>query len=863
MKQYILLIIVILAWQLSAKEVKPEIAGQVAINKLQNLRDNSQNISLQLFDTKYLISSQTNEQKRPLYYVFTADNAKAFVIVSADDNARPILGYSLTSSYDKQQIAPNFMKWMENYKKQLEYIIVNHVKASAEIKNEWNSLINNTPVQQRSITSVNPLVTTTWSQSPYYNDMCPADSNAGAYNGYHAVAGCPATAMGQIMKYWNYPAHGTGFHSYNHPTYGTLSANFAATTYDWAAMPNNVTSANNAVATLLYHCGVGVEMGYGPTESGSYVIIDNAYYSQERTSEYAFKTYFGYDAATLHGVKRENYSDASWIQLLKNELNAGRPIQYAGFGAGGGHTFVCDGYDSSNYFHMNWGWSGMYDGFFILDALSPGTGGTGAGAGAYNDGQQALIGIQPPTSQGSTSDIRLYDYVTNTPTNVPYGQAFSVHTNVGNWGSDLTGDFCAAIFDSNYNFVDFVGILSGLTLRNNSYFTNGLTFNSTGIANALPGTYYIGIFYRPSGGDWAIAGNNGSYTNMIQFRIIAQNNIELYQNISLSCGTTITQNQPFTVYLNVENTGTTTFTGDFNVSLYRLDGSFAAPVQTLYNGTLNAGYHYNGLQFTTSGINIAPGTYYLALFHKPAGGNWILSGSTRYANPIYVTVRVPQLQADIFENNDAAANAYSFLPSFSNGVAHVQTTGANLHIASDNDYYRIDLPSGYDYTITARAHDKYSAANGQTYSCDVAWGYYHNNAWSSVFDDVMQGNITVHNGGTIYFFVGPYFTGSTGTYLLDINISRSTSGIDGLENTYFSFYPNPVKNKITLSLKGETSVKKISVINTLGQEIFKINKPNFVRGKYAFDLSGLHKGVYMLLLKDENHVWQEKLIKSD
>ncbi|MBK7113736.1 MAG: C10 family peptidase [Flavobacteriales bacterium] len=169
---------------------------------------------------------------------------------------------------------------------------------------------------------------TTWNQAPHYNAQCPGGS----------VTGCVATAMAQIMKFWNHPATGSGFHQFNHPQYGTLAANFGGTTYAWGSMPNNVSSANSAVATLMYHCGGGVDMQYSPEVSGAWVIQSHSP-STDHNAEYALRTYFGY-RSTLSGVARENYAQAQWIDLLRTELDAGRPILYDGFGDGGG-TLSC------------------------------------------------------------------------------------------------------------------------------------------------------------------------------------------------------------------------------------------------------------------------------------------------------------------------------------------------------------------------------------------------------------------------------------------------------------------------------------------------------------------------------------------
>ena len=446
-----------------------------------------------------MIDNGTDSKLAPLYYIFNADDDNGFVIVSGDDNASPILGYSTVNGFSDENLPPAFKKLLEKYKKEITDIVTNNLVAGDVISEKWEKLINGESISNNKNSEVGPLLSTTWNQNPYYNDLCPYDYS---YNEL-TVAGCPATAMGQIMKYWSYPETGTGFHSYNHSTYGTLSANFASATYNWSAMPNDVSTTNMEVATLMFHCGVAVDMTYGVAAtggSGGYVI--EAASPVQHCVEYALKTYFGYQSS-MQGLIRDQYSDSDWISIMKSDLDAGHPIQYAGFGQGG-HTFVCDGYDSYNNFHMNWGWGGYYDGFFNLDALNPGTGGTGAGAGTYNLGQQALIGIVPPSGGGGTDyDLTLYDYVQTTANPISYGQGFSVYTDIANWGEGaFYGDFCAAIFDENMSFVENIEVLSGYSLEGGQHFTGGLTFTTAGMLTVLPGSYYIGIFYQPSGGSW-------------------------------------------------------------------------------------------------------------------------------------------------------------------------------------------------------------------------------------------------------------------------------------------------------------------------------------------------------------------------
>jgi hypothetical protein len=725
----------------------------------------------------------------PLFYIFNCKAVHGFVIISADDNAIPVLGYSDESNFDTSHIPPQVVKWIEGYKNQLRYMAENKAIASSDVSQSWKDLAsgNRPAVKTPTLNTVvvAPLLQTTWDQSPYYNALCPYDNQAAD----RTVTGCVATATAQVMKFWNYPATGSGFHSYNTEKYGTLSANFGSTTYQWAAMPNSVSSANNAVATLMYQVGVSVDMNYGVAStggSGAYVVSSLS--PVTNCAEYALKTYFGYDN-NLKGVGRSNYTDAQWRTLLQGELSAGRPVIYAGFGGGGGHCFVADGYDDNNMFHFNWGWSGYYNGYFAVDALNPGGVGTGGGTGGFNSGQQAITGIKPPGGGGgggTTPGIRLYDYVTPSSASIDYGQAFTVSTNIENAGTvNFSGDYCAAIFDASNTFIDYVDTLPNYTLQGGYYhYVNKLVFSSAGLFSLLPGTYKIGIFYRPAGGNWVQVANNGAYVNLVPLTVVHANSIELYSAIGINPVTNFVQGQAASVNFNIINKGTTTFTGYYAASLYNLDGSFVQTIGTINeSGGLPAGYTYSApyITLSTAAVTANPGTYLMAIQHYPAGGNaWQLTGSTYFTNPVKVTVKSAALQPDQYEPNNTVTQAYNLPVSFVNNAAVVKTTGSNCHVGSDYDYYKVVLPAGYDYSISARLQDSYSSSNGLVYTLDGLFSDSTSEAgstWSDAYDDVMPNNIIVHGGGTVYFFVSPYFTGETGSYLLDMNITRTQAVI--------------------------------------------------------------------------------------
>ncbi len=791
------------------------------------------------------------------FYVFNATDAPGFVIVAGEDQALPILGYSDQSNFALQGAPPALMKWLEGYRQQIQALRTDPQAAPAAVAEAWANLLADhadAPATESSPQNVNPLLTTIWNQEPYYNALSPFD----VPSGQRTVAGCVATAMAQIMKFWNYPANGTGFHSYNHPKYGTLSANFGSTTYQWSQMPNQVNSPNDAVATLMYHCAVGVDMNFDISAnggSGAYVI--SAASPVTHCSEYALKTYFGY-RPTLQGVLRSSYSDTQWLNLLRGELDAGRPILYAGFGSGGGHAFVCDGYTTGNFFHFNWGWGGSSDGYFTVSALNPGSLGAGGGTGGFNSGQQVVIGIQPPTTSQSF-DLRLNNTVAFSASPLGYGQPLTVTTNIANYGtSNFSGDYAAAVFDNNLTFVDFVQVRTGFSLEAGFTYQNNLTFGNTGSFAMLPGAYFVGIFYRPTGGNWVLVGDQGGFTNLRPLTVVNPSNIELNSAMSVTPGSTLTQGQAMSVNLNLRNDGNSTFTGQYGLGLYNLDGSLAQSIGVINeNQGLPAGFTYVApfLTFSTPSVTVAPGSYLLAVQHRPSGGDWQLSGSSYHQNPVRVTVQTAALAADQYEPNNVRSQATPLALTFSGNTTTRNTEGSNLHTGSDYDVYQLALAPGFSYSVSARLHDSYNSGNGNTYSVDGLFSYALNDQeWSEAYDDVMPGPITAVGGNTLNFFVAPYFTGETGTYRLDLSVTRSPATSLAARDVpeLIRVYPNPARDQLTLDLRDfPAALQAATLVDARGQQVRSVPVVAGQRA-YQLDLSQLASGAYWLRLQTEN-----------
>ena len=300
-----------------------------------------------------LFTTITKEGK-DLYHIFNINRGDGFIIIAADDDVTPILGYSLKGSWTGENIPPSLLMILTSFEKQIIAVIDQDLEGGMEIEKLWHEYSKYKPAPP-SPKAITPLLSSTWSQGYPYNDSCPSGT----------LVGCVAVSMGQVLKYWGHPAQGTGSHCYTHPTLGVQCANFGATTYNYSSMPNIVTTPNSDVAQLLYHCGVSVDMNYGTSSSAPMGT------NWDTDIENALKNYFSYSSA-LTWKWKNNFNVINWISLLKSELDQFRPMIYYGWDGGStAHAFNCDGYNNSNLFHFNLGWGGSYDGYYSVSNLNP------------------------------------------------------------------------------------------------------------------------------------------------------------------------------------------------------------------------------------------------------------------------------------------------------------------------------------------------------------------------------------------------------------------------------------------------------------------------------------------------------------
>lgn len=332
-----------------------------------------------------LVYTGTSTRGEACFYVFNVGN-EGFVMVSADDVYRPIVGYSDEGAFDAN-INPE-LNYMLN-----KLISYRSGKLTGEpmpaVAAEWEQVtIYGTLPSRNGGRAATHLVQTRWDQGSPYNLYCP---QAAGGPGGRVYAGCVATAMGQVMKYWNHPLQGTGSHTDYNSGFGALTANFGETTYDWDNMPNSINNSSpqeqiEAIALLLYHCGIAVDMHYAIDGSGAFSVD-----VPQRIAQY-----FSYsNQAVLKS--RDSFSYDAWSAMLKESFDMGWPVYYSGQSPDGGHAFVCDGYNDANQFYYNWGWSGSGDGWFDFDEID------------YNSSDGAIFNFVP---------VAVYNGTPQAPTNV-------------------------------------------------------------------------------------------------------------------------------------------------------------------------------------------------------------------------------------------------------------------------------------------------------------------------------------------------------------------------------------------------------------------------------------------------------------
>lgn len=501
---------------------------------------------------------QASPVEQPAFYIYNQDT-QAFVIVSGDDRMPEVLAYSTESAFITENLPDNVRNWLGYYAD--VYALVNQEKAGGKPKRF------SLPKEQEFPSSVSPLLgDIQYNQDAPYNLKCPL------YNGNRSVTGCVATAAAQIMRYWQYPDVGTGSVSYTTGSLGlSVSYNYAANPFNWNnILPtytgNESTTEKNAVANLMLACGAAAQMDYTPSMSGAY--DDNLFTG--------LAEHLGYTADFI--AKKYYYTPEEWMDLIKTELSAQRPLYYSGQSTQGGHAFVVDGYDAQDMVHVNWGWGGYCNGYFDVLALnSDGSGIGGFNDGSYQFGQMMFVGLQPAANNASTSTQFSISSMTVNKSEVTRSGYFSVEcTQSYNNGLAVDGQL-GLIFEQDGTQTPLRTFSISV---DHNWGWNSYTFNDVHIpSNAKVGSGLLYVGSKKNGETrWERA--RGPLTSTTAYHVTVETNRCVFTSTAfdisqLTCDMTFThsifQGHETGIVLNLHNNAEERFAGEIGLVFYNME----------------------------------------------------------------------------------------------------------------------------------------------------------------------------------------------------------------------------------------------------------------------------------------------------
>jgi len=785
--------------------------------------------------------------ENPYYYVFNINTNDGFVIIGGDDRTKDILGYSYNGAFDINNIPENFKNWLSYYQEEIRLL------SDDVIQSGNNQEVVEKQLRASFASTIAPLLGgIKWDQEDPYNALCPVIPVGKPNAGKKTATGCVATAMAQIMKYHQWPAQGTGSKSYQSKDIGlNLSANFGQATYNWGIMTDTYSTSStqaqkDEVAKLMFHCGVAVEMNYN-TSSGA---------SQANVA-IALPKYFNYDKnATSHS--RDFYSRTEWINMIKTELNAKRPVLYSGHSSGGGHTFVCDGYDNNGLFHFNWGWSGSSNGYFELSALNPSILGTGGGSGGYNNMQSIVIGIQKPTGSSTPTHLAKVGYklfeVGNDKINLNESFAINIGYIMNIGITTFTGNFGVALYDESDNYIQ-----------------NVHTFYSTGITGLPPDSYYENIAI--SSAKLPSSLKTGKY----RLRLIYGSNrvfmerkagVVPYIKVNVS-GQTVTFSKPSDdlpqLFLNSLNTVgniykgkkgnfsaeiTNTGNGEYNSDLIlQLQAKSSGKIINISEPVVIAAKEAKIIEFSRLMTDVTPGEYTMLLLYD--------TGNTGEA---LTTSRAAILGSKIFNvlNTPVGTPILTL-------VEKISFTGGNTKVYKENAELRAKVKNtggyfeGYvnSFVFSETSDNSLTYLGLQNISIDAG------ETKEIIFKgtiDIDPGSYEIgvyyHNGLTYAKFIEQEPLNSWTYFNLYEGFPSSIE--QNLSIDKIKLYPNPVTD--ILYLESEEVVKSINIIDISGKLITNII-PN-INGVITIPLEGINPGTYIIQYKTNDDVKTKKFIKK-
>ena len=800
-----------------------------------------------------LVYTATSTRGEACFYVFNVGD-EGFVMVSADDVYRPIVGYSDEGAFDAQNINPE-LNYMLN-----ELISYRSRQLTGEpspaVAAEWRQVTERGAQMSFNGGRANTyLCSTRWNQDYPYNYYCPTATGG---PGGHVYAGCVACAMSQVMRYWNHPLQGTGSYSYYYNVPGTgngpWSANFGATTYDWDNMPNSINSNSpqvqiDAIATLMYHCAVSVNMMWAIDGSGAF--------SDDVPQSIA--QYFDY---TNQAVKRnrDSFQYDVWANMLKESFDMGWPVFYSGQSSEGGHAFVCDGYNDANLFHYNWGWGGSGDGWFDFDLID------------YNSSDGAIFNFVP---------VAVYNGTAKAPTNVNVTPApnneLSATITWTNPSQTLNNSSLVSIDQ-------IVVCRDGEIIHTEDNVTPGAQM--TYVDNEVPrfDAFVYSVYAVCNGNHGKVA-----YSDKVSFGPTCGWTINITQAsfTGFRGGAIHIYNAAGTEVASVTTTNSSVQSIAVDVPLGHVYFGWSAPTGAAFNMAFTVKDSQNTAVYTYSGssTDMLEGIFYDG---NNGCGNQVGTGVPSNL----VALRDEEDPYTIHVSWDGINDSgYGYIV-YRDGLLHrlipEGTSFDDVNVPIGGHCYRVGFLSdggenpGFSNESCATSGECYPPTNidyettGSTYKIKLKWekpdpadglsGYYlfRSNEEDGEYSRIklLGANATSYTDNTAnqqghyYYKLYAVYTdleceSAPASWIYDHNqfylhVYYSPTGVEELEASQVAVYPNPVTSRFTIEGAG---LNHVSVYNTLGQMVYEAN----CEGNMAeVTLGDVETGIYMVRIDTEN-----------
>lgn len=827
MKRNLLLLILVLVAPLMLMSQKRSQSEALSIAK--DYFDKSQGITTRAASAPVLVAVSTDFQYNnltraqadlnPAFYIFNQGD-DSFVIVSGDDRMKPILGYSTRGAFMIENIPANIRSFLASYV--IEMSEIDYMQTQPK-----QLKVTRTTSYPTSVTPL--LGDIMYNQSAPYYDKCPDKS----------VTGCVATAMAQVMKYHEYPTQGQGTHSYKSSTEGyECSFDYGATTFDWANMLNQyvtgeyTTTQADAIATLMYACGVSVNMNYTSGDSGaSASSVANSlikYFKYDENMAFVLRTYFEYD---------------EWMDMIKNELSNARPILYSGISSEGGHEFVFDGYDANDMVHVNWGWAGANDGYFVVSELDPSSPGIGGGTnlgGGYTSDQGMTIGIQKPTSTSTYTSYFYCSGIDLSSTSVALGSSLKPTINyLINMSTTFDGELAYVLEQSGvvtpisptYKFSETIDTETGFS---------AISWNSFNLPTSLAdGTY---VFY-------AATRNPDKNTNWDEVRGSIGSTSKYYCTIANGEAT-------FTSYWGT----TATISAEVEVVHALYSGRTASFTLTYQNNSSTEDFYgdiYIALMsgdnvesiLSTNSIYIAPGQAETTVDISTTIDTLITVGSYTICPLVQWSGSYTEIGTPV----SATINAYS-------GTATMSINSLSLVSSTIEEGDDLQLVGVFEATGTAPVFDgtvQAVVAYESNYETVVTHSQYVFFNVGDTYNFSMSFNPQLSAGN---YIVALFVDGSQDTNAIAFTVSAATGIEDGAsqQNDKVIVYPQPAAQE--LFVRAPSDIYKVEIYNVAGQLLHKESMMGS-KSEFSLPVGAYASGSYILVLHANDKIYRQKFVK--